>query len=176
MANNTNTIDPTAHTPVEGAKDRTQAHLWLQKMVGEWTTEGEATMPDGDVSKTTGTESVRKLGEYWVVCEAVGQMPDDNSEGRTIVSLGYDRHKGRFVGSFVGSMMMNLWVYEGEMDENGTLNLDTEGEDMADETKTAPYRDSIRWESDDVRVMASHYKDENGQWQPFMTVRATRAK
>ena len=175
MATNTK-IDPTAHTPVEGAKDRTEGHVWLQRMVGEWTTEGEATMPDGSKDTTTGKESVRKLGEYWVVSEATASMPGDDEEGTMIVSLGFDRHKGRFVGSWVGSMMMNLWVYDGELDADGTLHLDTEGEDMADETKTAPYRDSIHWESDDVRTLTSHYKDEKGEWQPFMTVRSTRVK
>lgn len=170
------TIDPAAHTPVEGAKDRTEGHLWLQRLVGEWTTETEATMPDGSVSKISGKASARKLGEYWVVIESTGPMPGDEEEGRTIISLGYDRHKGRFVGSFVGSMMMNLWIYDGELTDDGTLNLDTEGEDMTDETKTAPYRDAIRFESDDVYVMTSHYRDENGAWSPFVTLRSTRGR
>ena len=38
-------------------------HQWLQKLVGEWTYEGEASMePDQPREKFTGTESVRSLG------------------------------------------------------------------------------------------------------------------
>lgn len=170
------TIDPTVHRPVEGAKDRTEGHLWLQKMVGEWTVESEGLMPDGSKFTTTGRESVRKLGEYWIVNEGVGPMPGDEEEGRMIISLGYDRHKGKFVGTFIGSMMMGLMVYEGNFDADGRLALDCEGEAMDDETKTAMYRDTTHWEGDDVRVSTSHFQDENGAWKPFMTVRSTRVK
>ena len=171
-----NTINPAERTPVEGAKNRTQAHLWLHRSVGEWTTETEAMDPEGNKFTTTGTESIRKLGEYWIVNEIKGIMPDDNQPAEMVVAIGYDIKKGKFVGSWVGSMMENLWVYEGEMDENGALNLYSEGEDMMDESKTAVYRDQISWESDDVRLFTSSAKDEKGEWFSFMTVRSTRVK
>lgn len=172
----TTIIDPSIRRPVEGAKNRTEGHLWLHRTVGEWTYESEAIMPDGSTAKSSGTESVKKLGEYWVVAENHGTMPDDGGEAHMLISLGYDIKKGKFVGSWVGSMMETLWVYDGHMDENGTLNLDSEGEDFTDDTKTAPYRDTMRFESEDARVFTSLFKDPSGAWSPFMTVRYTRVK
>lgn len=169
-------IDAAARRPALGAKDRTEGHLWLQRMVGEWTVETEFTMSDGATARASGHESVRPLGEYWVVIESACPMPDDGSEGHMIISLGYDHRKARFVGSVVGSMMTGLWVYEGDLDADGTLVLDADGEDMADDTKTATYRDTTRWEGDDVRVSTSHAQDESGAWQPFMAVRSTRVR
>ena len=51
-------------------------HQWLQKLVGEWTYEGEATMEPGEPpAKMTGTESVRSLGGLWILAEGQGEMP-----------------------------------------------------------------------------------------------------
>lgn len=169
-------IDPSVRTPVEGAKNRTEGHVWLHRLVGEWTYESESIMPDGSTAKSTGTERVRKLGEYWVVMENVGTMPDDGKTFEMVISVGYDTRKGCFVGSWVGSMMESLWIYDGELDENGTLILNSEGEDMMNEDQNAPYQDRLSWESDDVRVFASYGKGPDGEWFPFMTVRYTRVK
>lgn len=169
-----NTIDPATRCPVEGAKNRTEGHLWLQRLVGEWTYEAQATMPDGSSETMRGTESTRKLGEYWVVGEAVGPMPDDGTEGRTIQSLGYDIAKRAFVGSFIGSMMEILWVGEGHLDEEGTLNLDAEGPNYAEDGGRGTMRDAIRFEDNDHQVRTSLWKDEGGEWVPFMTSRYTR--
>ena len=44
--------------------DPQKEHLWLNKLLGEWTTE----MTEPDSKETcTGTESVRKLGDLWVL-------------------------------------------------------------------------------------------------------------
>jgi hypothetical protein len=51
-------------------------HHWLQKLVGEWTYETEASMgPDQPPEKATGTESVRSLGGLWIMAEGQGEMP-----------------------------------------------------------------------------------------------------
>lgn len=51
-------------------------HRWLQKLVGEWTFEGEAPMgPDKPPEKFKGTERVRSLGDLWFVAEGQGEMP-----------------------------------------------------------------------------------------------------
>jgi hypothetical protein len=43
-------------------------HQWLQKLVGEWTYETEAVMEaDQPTGQATGTETVRSLGELWVL-------------------------------------------------------------------------------------------------------------
>src|SRR5687768_16701320 len=103
-------------------------HEWLQTLVGEWTSEAEAVMgPDQPPSTFRGTESVRSLGGLWVLCEGQGEMPGGGT-ARTLLTLGYDPARQRYVGTFVGSMMTHQWVYEGSMDPEGkVLTLDTEG-------------------------------------------------
>ena len=45
-------------------------HEWLQKLVGEWTYESEATMePDQPPMRLSGTENVRSLGGLWILAE-----------------------------------------------------------------------------------------------------------
>lgn len=95
-----------------------QEHQWLQKLVGEWTYETEASMgPDQPLEKSTGTESVRSLGGLWVQCEGQGEIPEYGVV-TTIMTLGYDPQQQRFVGTWVGSMMTYLWLYDGELDAN----------------------------------------------------------
>ncbi|UFP92842.1 DUF1579 domain-containing protein [Gloeobacter morelensis] len=148
-------------------------HQWLQKLVGEWTCEieceTEATVgPDQPSEKATGTESVRSLGGLWVVAEGQGGMPGGGA-ATTMMTLGYDPQKQRYVGTWVGSMMSYLWVYDGELDtSNNVLTLNAEGPVMSTEAKTAKYRDVIEFKSDDHRVMTSHMLGDDGQWHRFM--------
>lgn len=154
-----------------------EEHRWLERLVGEWTFEMEAVAQPGEPSqKDTGTESVRSLGGVWVVCEGRGQMPD-GSPATSIMTLGYDPAKARFVGTFVGSMMTHLWIYDGELDPAGNvLVLDTEGPSFTDEGKMAKYRDTIEIRSDDHRVMTSSVQGDDGSWTQFMTSHYRRAK
>ena len=150
-------------------------HEWLHKLVGDWTYETEAAMgPGQDPSKFTGTESVRSLGGLWVVCEGRGVMGGD--EATTIMTLGYDPQKGRYVGSWVGSMMTHLWVYDGSVDAAGrVLTLDTEGPSFPGSAKpTARYQDVIEFISDDHRVLTARTLGDDGAWNQFMTTHYRR--
>lgn len=152
-------------------------HHWLQQLVGEWTYENEASMgPDQPPAKFTGTESVRSLGGVWVLCE--GRMPTpDGSPATTLMTLGYDPTKKRFVGSFVGSMMTFMWLYDGELDSAGkVLKLDAEGPSFAVEGKMAKYVDAIEIVSNEHRRLTSSFLGDDGQWHQFMTANYSRVK
>jgi hypothetical protein len=145
-------------------------HQWLQRLVGEWTCEGEATMAPGQPpSKWKGTETVRSLGGVWILAEGQGEMPDSGS-ATTLMTLGYDPVRKRFVGTFIGSMMTHMWLYEGGLDAGGMiLTLDTEGPNMAAEGKTARYKDIIEFKNDDHRLLSSEMLGDDGEWHRFMT-------
>src|SRR5690606_38908027 len=102
-------------------------HQWLQKLVGEWTAEMETSMEAGKPPETfAGTETVRSMGGIWVLCENNSPMPG-GSTATTLMTLGYDPQKGGYVGTFIGSMMTYLWVYDGSLDAEErvlTLNAD----------------------------------------------------
>ena len=153
-------------------------HKWLQRLVGEWTSEAEMTMQAGESpEKCLGTESVRSLGDLWILGEGQGQMPD-GGPAKMLLTLGYDPQKKRFVGTWVGSMMTHLWVYDGSLDAaERVLTLEAEGPDMSGaDGKMARYRDVITMESDDHRVLTSHMLGEDGKWHPFMTAHYRRRK
>jgi hypothetical protein len=151
-------------------------HHWLQRLVGEWTFEFEAEMPGEPPSRHTGTEIVRSLGGVWTV----GEANEETTDGRghtSIMTLGYDPARQRFVGTFVGSMMTYLWVYDGELDaEEKTLALYAEGPSFTTEGEMGKYRDAIEFRSDDHRVMTSSVLGEDGNWSEFMTSHYHRVK
>ena len=150
-------------------------HRWLHKLLGEWTSEAEAVMEPGKPAEVCkGTESVRSLGGLWVLAEGRGEMPGGGA-ATMMLTLGYDAQRQRFVGTWVGSMMTNLWVYDGFLDAaERTLTLEAEGPDMAGQGKTVKYRDVVEFKSDDHRVLTSYALGDDGTWQQFMTAHYRR--
>jgi hypothetical protein len=152
-------------------------HRWLQQLVGAWTSEGEATMEPGKpAEKWKGTETVRSLGGLWILAEGQGEMPGGGT-ATTLMTLGYDPLKKRYVGTFIASMMTHLWVYDGALDAGErSLVLEAEGPSMAAEGKMARYRDVIEIKSDDHRVLTSHMLGDDGKWHHFMTANYRRTR
>jgi hypothetical protein len=94
-----------------------------------------------------------------------------------MMTLGYDPQRKRYVGTWIGSMMTPLWVYDGALDAaERVLALQTEGPSMAAEGRMAKYKDVIEFKSDDERVLTSHIQGDDGQWHGFMTANYRRKK
>lgn len=146
-------------------------HLLLQKMVGSWTYEAEGT--DEPKAKVTGSETVRSLGGFWVIAEGQGAMPD-GTPASTVTTLGFHPETKRYVGTWIGSMMSYLWVYDGSVDGN-TLNLDSDGPSMAGDGKMAKYRDAIEFVNDNHRILRSQILNEDGSWKVFIVTNYKRA-
>ena len=110
------------------------------------------------------------------MADGQGETPGGET-ATTLMTLGYDPQKKRFVGTFIASMMTYLWLYDGELDETErVLTLNSEGPDFSQEGKTAKYKDVIELKGDDHRVMTSHYLGDDGNWQVFMTANYRREK
>jgi hypothetical protein len=143
-------------------------HAFLERMVGHWTV--AASDMTGD---KPWDETVRSLQGIWFVAEGAGEM-SDGKQATTILTLGYDPSKGKYVGSWIGSMMDYMWIYEGEIEPSGNvLSLYTrgpafEGDDLAD------YREQIAFLDDNVRTFTSSAKQPDGTWKQFMEVKYTR--
>lgn len=155
----------------------TRKHQWLQRLVGEWTYEAQAIMAPGQpVEKFSGRESVRSVGDLWIVATGQGEIPG-GIPATTVLTLGYDPRTKRYVGTWVGSMMTHLWVYDGEMDaDEKTLTLNSDGPDMITEGKMAKYRDVVELIGDDRRVLTSYRLGEGGQWAEIMYAEYRRVK
>jgi hypothetical protein len=152
-------------------------HRWLQKFVGEWTFETEMPAEPGQPSqKMKGSERVRALGEIWIQGEGTNPMPD-GSPATTQITLGYDPAKQRFVGTWFGTMMSHLWIYDGELSaDERTLTLNSEGPSMTEENKLAKYRDVFEFKNDDLRTLTAFMQGNDGQWTQFMTMDYHRKK
>lgn len=149
-------------------------HQWLQKLVGEWRTESEMMMPDGQTMNTTGTERVKSVGGLWAYGEGQGGMPDGNSM-QYYTGLGYDVTFKQYRGFMMMSVSSHLWKYEGELSADGkTMTLNCEGPNMEGEG-TAMYRDVIEIIDDNHRTLTSYGQQADGKWMQFMKASYTRA-
>ncbi len=152
----------------------TVEHEWLNKIVGEWRTEAEMTMPDGTSTKSHGTESVINLGGLWALGTGKGTMPDGSTMDYRS-GLGYDVSFKGYKGFWLASMSSHLWKYEGELSADGkVMTLSCKGPDMVVDGKTANYRDVITIIDDNHRTLESFGQDEKGEWGQFMKVNYTR--
>ena len=155
--------------------DVTKEHEWLQQLVGDWTAEMTCSMgPDQSPTITTGSESVRSLGGVWTLGQGQGECPD-GSPVTSLMTLGFDPAKGRFVGSFIASVMSMIWHYDGALAADGrSLVLDTEGPSMAGDGSMARYQDTIAFLSPEHRTLTSRALGPDGQWTEFMTAHYRR--
>ncbi|MBL9118909.1 MAG: DUF1579 domain-containing protein [Phycisphaerae bacterium] len=150
-------------------EEQRSEHQWLEQLVGEWTSEVRCRMgPDQPELTFTWQESVRSLRGLWILCEGTSEM-SDGSTARTVMTLGFDPRTGRFVGTYIGSMMTHLWVYDGGLDAGRTiLTLDTNGPGFGTDGAMARFQDTIELHPDGTRELRSQYQDEKGEWHPFM--------
>jgi hypothetical protein len=152
------------HTPAPSDE-----HRWLQRLVGDWTAETTCSMwPDQPVSVNTSRETVRAVGDYWVIIDTEGEMPD-GAPFSMRVQLGYDLELRRFRGTWIGSMMPMLWVYDGELDQTRTvLTLKARGPSFAGDGSFADYEDIIELSESGVRRFRSRVQMPDGTWNEFM--------
>src|SRR5262245_15058986 len=155
--------------------DPTKHHRWLKKLIGQWTSESQCSpAPDKPPQKLTGSETVRAIGDLWVVCDGKGEMPG-GGVADMVMTLGFDPQTNRFVGTWIGSMMTHLWSYNGELDAaEKVLTLNSEGPDFTSPGKTARYRDVIEFVNDDYRTLSSHTPGPDGKWNQIMQVHYRR--
>ena len=152
-------------------------HAWFKQLVGDWTMEGEALMgPDQPPMKSKGFETVSMLGEFWMVADGEAEMPGGH-KGKMTMTLGYDPRKKRYVGTWVGSMMDLLFVYDGKLDATKKiLTLTTEGPSFKNPKKMAKFQDIITIKSKDHRTLTSRVQGDDGKWTQFMTAHYRRKK
>jgi Protein of unknown function (DUF1579) len=152
-------------------------HQWLQKLVGDWTYESECPMEPGQQpSKVQGRETVRSIGDLWIVMQGEGEMPG-GIPATTMMTLGYDPQKKRYIGTWLGSMMTYLWHYEGELDASGrVLTLYSEGPSMAGDGTMSKYQDVIELKGDGARDLHTRVLRDDGTWHQFMTVHYRRSR
>lgn len=148
---------------------------WLQQLVGEWTYEF-STADDSDHPGATasGTETVRAIGNVWVMIENRGTAGDGGTS-HSITTVGFESANNRFAGSVVGTAIPVLFVYEGQVSEDGrSLVLETEGPAMTEGQEIDSYRDVIRIIDENTRETSAQVLSDGGEWREFMSSRFRR--
>lgn len=155
--------------PAEAAEH----HRWLQQLCGNWTFEGECFTPEGS-SKQKGTQTISKFGDLWIQAESETEVDGDTM--KSIITLGYDPAKSKFVGSFIATVMTSFWVYEGELDAaKKLLPLKCKGPRFDGKPGLSDYEDVIDIVSPNEYYLRGRIKQDDGTWVEFMKTRYTRA-
>ncbi len=145
-------------------------HAALERLVGTWDVKSSMTGPDAHW-----TEVCRSLDGTWYIAEGEGDVP--GGKAKTIMTLGYDPEKGMYVGTWIGTMMGMLWIYEGDLSEDGNvLSLHATGPDFEVEGQTAEYREQIIFRNDDHRLFTSATKQPDGTWKTFQDLEYVRRR
>lgn len=149
-------------------------HQWLEKLVGTWAVESECIMgPDQPPSVSQGEVTARSLGGLWIILEGFQDAPDGDTFS-SIMSLGFDPSRERYIGTFLASMMTHLWHYFGTLDPSGRkLVLDTEGPKF-DGSGLGKYQDIVELVDDEHWILSSQIQGDDGAWIPFMTAHHRR--
>jgi Protein of unknown function (DUF1579) len=155
----------------------TQNETWLKQLVGAWTyhfaTTSDSEYPGFTI---TGTETVWPVGEVFVAMEAKG-VGSDGKPSHSLISLGFDPDKQRFSGAHAGSAVPALFVYDGELAEDGVaLHLQTSGAPMTDGNVVDEYRDTLRILDANNREQVFQVRDASGAWKEFARTRFTRVQ
>ncbi len=151
-------------------------HEWLMQLVGEWDYDHACNMgPDQPPMTSTGKQTTQAIGELWIQGEIVGCVPD-GKQSRSLITLGYDPARQKFVGTFLTSMMTHLWPYEGTLDEDRkVLTLDSSGPSFSGEGHCR-YQDMLEIMDQDHHVLSSQYQNPDGTWVRFMEGHYRRTK
>jgi len=84
------------------------------------------------------------------------------------MTLGFAPTLELYVGTFIGSMMVNIWPYHGVLNETGKrLPLESEGPKFVS-TGTCKYRDTIEIIDKDNWLFTSEYQSDDGDWVQFL--------
>ena len=152
------------------AQDQPQAeHEFLKRFVGQW-----EMVSEGAGMKGEATMESSMLGGLWLVNRSEHTI--SGMKLKSLQTIGYDPDTGKYVGTYVDSMMNHLWHYEGSVDESGNkIVLNAKGPSMSGEG-TAMYRDAYEFTDDDTIVATASMQGANGEWIVFMQGTATRKK
>ncbi|MBE7455117.1 MAG: DUF1579 family protein [Phycisphaerae bacterium] len=166
----------TPDPPAKDAGKPAREHALLKQLVGEWDmTFKMYTHPDQPPTESRGTDSVRQLGDHWVISEMRTTLMGAPYHG--VMSLGFDPAKKQVQGTYIDSFGCMLWVYKGTVNEAGdTLTLETEGQSLERIGATAKYKEVIQITGKDTRTFHSSTQFENGTWVNVVTIEYIRKK
>lgn len=99
-----------------------EQHELLLAKVGEWNVACKYYMnPSDPPIEADGTDSVTSIGSYWTAGQFSCEMMGTHIRG--LATTGYDPRKGKFVGTWQDSSNPYHYYFEGDLTEDGTLEM-----------------------------------------------------
>lgn len=140
---------------------------FLEALAGEWSVVSEAKLgPGQEPLRSESREVARMIGGTWLVAESTGTAR--GTPFTSILTLGWDPSRERFVGTWISGRQTHMWTYTGSLDPSGSrLTLETEGPIMGDPERLAQYREIIEVEGPSSKVMRSMILGPDGEWFEF---------
>lgn len=123
--------------------------------------------------KSKGTERVWSIGDLWIVAESKSEVM--NQPMTSVLTLGYDLERNRYVGTWIGSSTAYLWHYTGSLDQSGrVLTLETEGPCPHSTSSVVKFKEVMQVQSKDQRVLTSSMQALDGRWVPLLIINYRR--
>lgn len=147
-------------------------HQKLAAQVGTWDAVIESIGPDGKPSQSKGVSEAKLLiGGLWLVEEFTSDFGGMAFQGHGIT--GYDVAKGKYVTTWVDSMITSFLVLEGNYDKDGKA-LTMTGTGVDGEGKPAHYRNVTTWKDADTYVFDMYVTGADGKEMPALKITYSR--
>jgi len=148
-------------------------HKWLDQFAGEWECDIEMTMdPSKPATKSKGTESMARFGDFWMVFDVKAEMMGMPFKGHG--QIGYDPAKKKYCMTWIDTMGPNVIVSWGSVDATGkALVMEY---DMDCDGKMTSMKDTSTIVDKDTRTMTSQMKTPDGKWFQHMSIKYKRKK
>jgi hypothetical protein len=145
-------------------------HKWLKRFVGQW--EGKVKLymdPTKPPTTAKCTETVKSLGDFWVISETKGSMMGQPFTG--VMTVGYDPAKKQYSATWVDSSNSQLWNYTGTVDAGGNkLTLLATGPCPMMPGKTFNFKEVTEFKSDKHRLVTSSMQGPDGKWVTSLSI------
>jgi hypothetical protein len=155
----------------------TKEHKEMARDVGVWDAETSLRVtPDAAPVNSKGVETVKMMGEFWLVSTFEGEMMGQPFHGQSQTT--YDPLKKKFVGTWIDTMAPTLNTLEGDYDaETHTLTMMMNGVDPMT-SKPMKWKTITRYESDDAKTFEMHLpvEGQEGQWWKSFEIKYKRRK
>ncbi len=142
-------------------------HAWYNSLLGNWEFEHECVSgPDLPPTKSRGKLKATSMGGLWFLLDCSGDAPD-GTPWTSQFTLGFDPARGKFVGTFIASMM----THSGSTKENSNQTAEHSSWTLKARDSMARVRlisDCFEVVNQDHWILRSRIKGDDGQWIPFM--------
>ncbi|HEX6811692.1 MAG TPA: DUF1579 domain-containing protein [Planctomycetota bacterium] len=147
-------------------------HKKFAASAGTWDAVLESVDHEGKPSKSKGVSEAKvTMGGLWLVEDFTADFGGMPFQGHGVT--GFDVSKGKYVTTWVDSMLTSFLVLEGNFDKDGKI-LTMTGMGVGNDGQPAKYRNVFTWKSADSYVFEMFLTGKDGKEMPALKITYTR--